>query len=121
MKLFFKILSVLFAVLFLVSAGLQYNDPDPMLWIVIWGIAAVLSILFFYDKISSSVLFIIGIVSFIGFLSLFPSNFQGFGLEDGDITTVELAREAVGLLIIALVLFMYAFRIRYLEKKQTKN
>jgi len=117
MKLFFKVLSILFALLFLVSAGLQYNDPDPFLWIAIWSIAAILSLLFFFDKISSRVLFIVGIVCFIGFLNLFPSNFQGFGLEDGDIKDVELAREAVGLLIIALVLFMFGFRVRYLKKK----
>ncbi len=117
MKIFFKILSILFTILFLISAGLQYNDPDPMLWVTIWSIAVVLSILFFFDKISSSVLFVVGAVCFIAFLILFPSNFQGFGLDDGDIKDVELAREAVGLLIIALVLFMYAFRVRYLKIK----
>ncbi len=117
MKTFFKILSILFTLLFLVSGGLQYNDPDPILWIAIWGMAAILSILFFFDKISSPVLFIVGAVCFVVFLVLFPSNFQGFGLDDGDIKDVELAREAVGLLIIALVLFMYAFRVRYLKIK----
>jgi len=121
MKIFFKVLSILFALLFIVSAGLQYNDPDPLLWIAIWSIAAILSLLFFSDKISSSVLFIVGAVCFIGFLNLFPSNFQGFGLDDGDIKDVELAREAVGLLIIALVLFMYAFRVRYLKMKSEKK
>ncbi len=118
MQIFFKILSVLFALLFLVSAGLQYNDPDPILWIIVWTSAAILSILFFFKMVSSLVLFIIGAVCFIGFLSLFPSNFQGFGLENGDINNVELAREAVGLLIISLVLFTYALRVRYTKIKE---
>ncbi|KAB2910360.1 MAG: hypothetical protein F9K40_02775, partial [Kofleriaceae bacterium] len=33
--------NVLFAALFLLSAGLQYNDPDPGIWIAIYVAAAV--------------------------------------------------------------------------------
>jgi len=117
MNILFKILSFLFTVLFLVSAALQYNDPDPIIWIVTWGTAAILSILFFFNKISFPVPLIVGIACFVGGVYLFPSNFQGFGLGDGDIENIELAREAVGLLIIALVLWMYAFRIRYVQRK----
>jgi len=31
-----KIFNSIFLVLFVVSAGLQYNDPDPALWILIY-------------------------------------------------------------------------------------
>jgi hypothetical protein len=31
-----KIFNLIFALLFLVSAGLQYNDPDPYVWIPIY-------------------------------------------------------------------------------------
>ncbi len=31
-----RILNVIFIMLFLLSAGLQYNDPDPYLWIAIY-------------------------------------------------------------------------------------
>ncbi len=31
-----KIFNSIFIVLFIVSAGLQYNDPDPALWILIY-------------------------------------------------------------------------------------
>jgi len=118
MKILFKFLSVIFTVLFLISAALQYNDPDPIIWIVIWGTAGILSVLFFFDKISVSLSFITGLVCFIGSLYLFPSYFQGFSLEDGAIENIELAREAVGLLIIALVMWLYAFRIRHIEKSE---
>ena len=37
-----KILNVFFAVIFVVSAGLQYNDPDPLVWIAIYLYAAIL-------------------------------------------------------------------------------
>lgn len=33
--------NVLFAAMFVLSAGLQYNDPDPAAWIAIYGGAAV--------------------------------------------------------------------------------
>ena len=119
MNTFFKILGFLFAVLSIVSAALQYNDPDPIIWILIWGISAIISILFFLNKISFIVTMIVGVLSFMGFMYLYPSNFQGFSLKDGDIENIELGREAFGLLIIALVMFMYAFRIRYIKMKQS--
>ena len=37
-----KILNVIFCVLFVLSAGLQYNDPDPLIWITIYLFSAVL-------------------------------------------------------------------------------
>ena len=36
--------NVLFAALFVVAAGLQYNDPDPIRWIVLYGGAAVATV-----------------------------------------------------------------------------
>jgi len=35
-----KIVNSIFLLLFVVSAGLQYNDPDPALWILIYLYAA---------------------------------------------------------------------------------
>jgi Transmembrane family 220, helix len=37
-----KIFNLIFAILFLISAGLQYNDPDPYLWIPLYLLAAFL-------------------------------------------------------------------------------
>ena len=119
MNTLFKIFGLLFTVLSIISAALQYNDPDPIIWILIWGISAIISFLFFLNKISFIITMIVGVLSFMGFMYLYPSNFQGFNLKDGDIENVELGREAFGLLIIALVMFMYAFRIRYIKKKQS--
>jgi hypothetical protein len=119
MNTLFKILGFLFAVLSIISAALQYNDPDPIIWILIWGTSAIISLLFFFNKISFIITMIAGVLSFMGFIYLYPSNFQGFNLKDGDAENIELGREAFGLLIIALVMFMYAFRIRYLKMKHS--
>ncbi len=117
MKIVFKIIGFLFAALFLFSAVLQYNDPDSFIWILIWGAAAVLSVLFALSKVSSKVLLVAAIVSFIGFIYLYPPEFQGFDLDDGDIKNVELGREAFGLLIISIMMFLYTFRISYVKRK----
>lgn len=37
-----KIFNSIFLVLFVVSAGLQYNDPDPALWIIIYLFGAMI-------------------------------------------------------------------------------
>jgi hypothetical protein len=45
-----KIFNLAFAILFVVCAGLQYNDPDPYLWIPIYMYAAVLCFLAFRGR-----------------------------------------------------------------------
>ena len=110
MNLLFKILGYVFAVLFTVGAGLQYNDPDSLNWIIIYGVAALISLLFALNKIGFIIPMILGVLAFIGFIYLYPSDFKGFDLNDGDIVTVELGREAFGLLIISIVLLVFAFR-----------
>jgi len=89
MKILFKVLSFLFALLFIFSAVLQYNDPDPIIWIIIWSIAAIISLLFFFNKMSFLVPLTAGIASLIGFIYLYPPTFEGFSLESGDIKNVE--------------------------------
>ncbi|AXY74817.1 hypothetical protein D3H65_12855 [Paraflavitalea soli] len=45
-----KLFNLLFCLLFVISAGLQYNDPDPYVWIPIYGYGAVLCWLAFRGK-----------------------------------------------------------------------
>ncbi|MEP2058646.1 transmembrane 220 family protein [Maribacter litoralis] len=112
MNLLFKIIGYVFTVLFAVGAVLQYNDPDSLHWIIIYGVAALVSLLFALNKIRYIIPLVLGILAFIGFVYLYPADFQGFDLNDGDIKTVELGREAFGLLIISIVLLIFAFRIK---------
>lgn len=116
MNRFFKILAWVFALLFLLGAVVQYNDPDALIWILIYCAAAFVSALCALGKISAKVPLMAGIAALIGFLYLYPTDFKGFGLEDGDIKTVELGREAFALLIIAVVFLVFGFRL----KKQSK-
>ena len=112
MNLLFKIIGYVFTVLFAVGAVLQYNDPDSLHWIIIYGVAALISLLFALNKIRYIIPLVLGILAFIDFVYLYPADFQVFDLNDGDIKTVELGREAFGLLIISIVLLIFAFRIK---------
>lgn len=56
-----KIFNLVFAVLFVVCAGLQYNDPDPFLWIPIYLYGAVLCWFAFRGKYYTKAM-LVGIV-----------------------------------------------------------
>lgn len=57
----FKTFNIVFGVLFLVCAGLQWNDPDPYLWIPLYLLAA-LSCAYAYKAVMAKRLNIFNIV-----------------------------------------------------------
>ena len=100
------------AVLFLVAAYVQWNDPDATIWYFIYGIAALASVLFFLNRLSFGVAIILGLLYIAGTVALWPEKWEGISLEGGDIQNVERARESLGLLITGLVMLMYAVQKR---------
>ncbi|MEQ9304998.1 MAG: transmembrane 220 family protein [Marinoscillum sp.] len=40
-----KTINYILAVLFVLFAAVQYNDPDPLLWILIYGVVALVAVL----------------------------------------------------------------------------
>lgn len=120
MNLFFKIFAILFGVLFIVSAALQYNDPDPLVWMIIWSLAGILVLAFAFNRISFPVLLVAGIAALIGFFYSYPEKFEGFEIGAGDIKNIEEGREAFGLLIIAIVMLVLALRGFRVKKSKSK-
>jgi hypothetical protein len=66
-----KIFNIIFCVIFLISAGLQYNDPDPYLWVPIYMYGVVYCWLAFKGKyhpkaylIGSAILLIYAVYEF---------------------------------------------------------
>ncbi|WP_394749694.1 transmembrane 220 family protein [Spongiimicrobium salis] len=117
MNIIFKGLSLVFAILFIWSAYVQYNDPDAMLWYVIYGVAALASLLFFMGKLKRVLSLSLGIAYLVYALSLWPDKFEGVTIGEGDIVNIERGREALGMLIVSLVMLLYAARTHYLVKK----
>lgn len=117
MKTFFKVFSLVFTVLFLWAGVLQWNDPDAYIWFLIYGLPAVLSFLFFLGKLSPGVPLILSLIYLVGMVFAWPEQFAGFTGTMESNPNIEKGREAFGLLLIAIVLMIYALRLRYIGRK----
>ncbi|MEZ4969108.1 MAG: transmembrane 220 family protein [Flavobacteriaceae bacterium] len=115
MRLFSKIFSGVFTILFVWAALVQYNDSDAIVWYILYGIAAVASFLFFLGKLNFLIPLILTFAYLIGAWIYWPEYFEGVAIGRGNIDNIEHARESLGLLINALVMLFYIWRIK-LEK-----
>ena len=123
-----KIFNLLFCLLFVFSAGLQYNDPDPYLWMPIYLYGAVLCWLAFRNKFYPKA-YLIGIMAYLLYagIKIFEVNGVIDWYNDHDSESlvqsmkatkpwVENTREFGGLLILIIVLL-----VDYFYSKRFKN
>lgn len=115
---------ILFALMFLFFAGLQYNDPDPFLWIPVYLAMALVCLLAYLGKFYQRVnyLLIAGYVLFS--LIYIPGVIDWLQSPDPmllfnevakmDYIYIEETREFLGLMICVAVLLWYV----QLAKKQ---
>lgn len=106
------------AALFLVSAYLQLNDPDPFAWVIVYVAAAGISIVHGYVGLPRSFLYVAasasGLVSVFILLGIEGIDWRGvFGALNMEGEGVEEIREVGGLLIIALWLSILAWLGRW--------
>jgi hypothetical protein len=115
-----RIVNFVLAVMFLLFAFVQINDPDPILWILIYGIMAVTCVLaafnFYFRKvlIALTVLYVAYSTIYIG------GVMEWLGSEDKSALFDEIAkmqypyieetREFLGLIICVAVLVFYIFK-----------
>jgi len=116
MKNLFTAIGTIFTFLFAWAVYVQNNDPDASMWYVIYGLAAFASILFIVNRLTFTVAMILTFLAMVGAYFLWPVKFEGFTIGKGDIENIERGREAWGLIIIAVVMLVYALRIRF-EKR----
>lgn len=107
-----KILALLATALFVVAAALQYNDPDSLQWIAIYGVAALVSLRVYFGKIAPLLVTVVSAVYLIWGIVSWPEEFVGLSLESGDINSVEQGREALGLIVTGIVLGIFSFALR---------
>ena len=117
-----RILNFILAVMFLIFAFVQVNDPDPVVWILIYGIMAVMCILAFFEfyptKVTLGLLLVMTLYSF----TYVPGVIEWLGSDDktllfDDIAKmqypyIEEAREFLGLLICIGVLIFHVVRAK---------
>lgn len=101
---------LIWAILFLVFGFFQFNDPDGLIWVVIYGSAAMLSVLAFKQKLNYKLLIVAAVAYTVGAFYLWPDSYQGLTLDQGYTPAIEEARESLGLLIATVAMIWLYFR-----------
>lgn len=117
-----RIFNFLLAVMFLSFAFLQVNDPDPVLWILVYGVMAVFAVMAIFEFFPRR--FLIGYaVLLLGFSMVYiPGVLEWWSQDDRGVLFddlakmehlyIEEAREFLGLMICEAVLIFYILRSR---------
>ncbi|WP_262249662.1 transmembrane 220 family protein [Parapedobacter soli] len=111
-----KTFNIVFCILFLISAALQYNDVDPLLWIVLYGYGAWACYMAARGRYLVRA-YALGIVVYLGFVVYYLifkhgvldwlQNHEAKDLVQSmkaDKPWIEETREVLGLLILIAVL-----------------
>jgi hypothetical protein len=118
----FTILNYIFLVLFFLSAVVQYNDPDALLWMLLYGIAALICLLTSFGRLHWGISTLMAVVTLGLALIISPqvigkvSFVELFVSMEMKTEVIEQAREMGGLLIIATWMIVIAV-IRYRQLK----
>jgi hypothetical protein len=122
-----KAFNLIWCILFILFAALQYNDPDPYVWVPVYLYTAVLCWLAFRRRYFPMA-YVIGIVVYVGYaVYLFATkdgvwewavDHQGANIAEGmhaEKPWIEQTREFFGLVLLITVLaidYIYARRHR---------
>jgi len=105
------------SLLFLWCAYVQINDPDPIVWISIYLVAACTLEMAARNIVYPAINILLGCVCIIGVTLSFPGSFDGFW-GDMDIDhNIELVRETAGLILIASFQFWLFYKQRHDSSK----
>lgn len=113
----YRALNVVVALLMFVGVGLQYNDPDAAVWMAVYGVAGLLAALAAVapGAYPWTLPALVGIVAVTWAATLVPgwigqvelgSLFEEFEMAED---RVELARESLGLVLVAVWMAFLVF------------
>ena len=115
-----KIVSLILALLFFVSAAVQFNDPDPLFWICLYGVTGMIAVFAAFEKYNPWVILLaMAVCAFEGF-RLFPGFWSWLndgmpsitGAMQAESPYIEMVREFLGLLIALAALTFFYVRAR---------
>jgi hypothetical protein len=122
-----KITNLILAVMFMLFAFVQINDPDPIVWIVIYGAMAVTCIMAAFRYYVKPLLWFLLAAFLVYLVILWPGFREWLGQEDKGVLFdegmkmqfpyIEESREFLGLLICIIVIIVQILRSR----KQPSN
>lgn len=115
-----KITSIILAVLFLLFAIVQFNDPDPELWVTWYGYVTVMAALTAFRKNNKWVILAGLVVGMVALILYVPDFIEWIregapniaGTMKAETPFVELVREFLGLLLSELALVYLFFKSR---------
>jgi H+/Cl- antiporter ClcA len=119
-----KAFNIIWCILFILFAALQYNDPDPYIWVPIYLYASILCWLAFRGRYYSAA-YLIGIVIYIAYAVYLVLAKDGVwdwmvqheganiaGSMHAEKPWIEQTREFFGLVILITVLTINFFYVR---------
>lgn len=125
-----KVFNIIFIIVFILSAALQYNDPDPYVWMPIYLYGAYLCYQAIYRRYNP-VLYIIGLVVYIAYAIYLFFDKQGVlnWAEEHNAENIaqtmkatkpwiEETREFGGLLILIVVLLINMIWLRKIKPRR---
>jgi len=103
-----RVANGLMAILFLFAVAVQYNDPDPLRWMAIYGLSALACVLALAGRLLRPAPILIGVAALAWAATIAPGVVGGVSV--GDLfesyamksEPVEEAREMGGLLIVTV-------------------
>lgn len=113
-----RIADAVFLVMFAFGVAVQFNDPDPLRWILIYGLAATACVLSLRGSLRPFLPTAVGGLSLLWALSLAPRTIgrvpfgDMFGAFEMKNVGIEESREMYGLLLIAIWMAVVAWRAR---------
>jgi hypothetical protein len=117
-----KIVNLVLAVMFLAFAFVQINDPDPVLWILIYGSMAVICIMAAFNYYQKIAMYFLAAAFAVYAFILIPGMREWLAQDNravlfDDIAKmqhpyIEESREFLGLMICLIVLVIQIIRAR---------
>ena len=115
-----RVINFLLALMFLVFAFLQVNDPDPALWILIYGAMSVVCMMAIFESYNRKLLFALIMLYSVYCYFLWPGISEWFRQEDKSVLFddvmkmehlyIEESREFLGLIMSMVVVLFYIIR-----------
>lgn len=101
-----KFFKIIFALIFMLFAYFQFNDPDSTIWIFTYSAAALACYMSINNLWPSWVFYALAAGYLVASVFQWPPHFEGifFGEAQMRSINIEEARESLGLLICALVM-----------------
>lgn len=115
-----RVFNFLLALMFLVFAFIQVNDPDPAIWILLYGAMAVVCVMAVFEFYNRKLLFALAMLYGVYCYFLWPGVSEWLQQDDRSVLFddvmkmehlyIEESREFLGLAISLVVVLFYIVR-----------